>query len=71
MNQGVLRCIEFLKLHRLEKKLNAYHSLIQLKLRINVRVKAQRRQMNWTSSPDSGGSIEDLSLTKAYKNNQI
>ena len=27
--------------------------------------------MNWTSSPDSGGSIEDLSLTKAYKNNQI
>ena len=30
-----------------------------------------QKQMNWTSSPESGGSIEDLSLTKAYKNNLI
>ena len=28
-----------------------------------------QNQMNWTSSPESGGSIEDPALTKAYKNN--
>ena len=28
-----------------------------------------QKQMNWTSSPESGGSIEDPALTKAYKNN--
>ena len=30
-----------------------------------------QKQMNWTSSPESGGLIEDPSLTKAYKNNFI